>query len=58
LVLQLIDEIIPPPPSGAMAALSALAAYFSVAFAAWRLERSGAGWGWSSALRADLIAEK
>jgi hypothetical protein len=39
LVLQLIDEIMPPPSSGAMAALSALAAYGTVIVAAWQLER-------------------
>lgn len=37
--LQMIDEIMPPPSSGAMAALSALAAYGTVIVAAWRLER-------------------
>jgi hypothetical protein len=38
LTLQLIDEIMPLPSSAAMAALSALAAYVTVSFAARRLE--------------------
>lgn len=39
LILQLVDELMPPPQSGMMAALSALAAYITVMLWAWGLER-------------------